>query len=148
MIGDLREKLEPLGRLDLLAAVGAEALNYYSAQGPRGLDDTALGQRARTLHLIGTIKEKLGDLPAAWRNFQEASFTTGELLARRPEDGDRIYNHAQSVYYLGEFAETRGQDQAALRDYLEYKRLAERLIALDPNSADWRAEVADADTDV
>ena len=32
MLGDLRDKLEPLGRLDVLDAVGARALAYYEKQ--------------------------------------------------------------------------------------------------------------------
>ena len=33
MLGDLREKLEPVGRLDVLDAVGARALAYYRKAG-------------------------------------------------------------------------------------------------------------------
>ena len=29
MIGDLREKLEPIGKLDVLASVGDKALDYF-----------------------------------------------------------------------------------------------------------------------
>jgi hypothetical protein len=32
MLGDLREKLEPIGRLDVLDSVGARALDYYEKQ--------------------------------------------------------------------------------------------------------------------
>ena len=36
MLGDLREKLEPIGRLDVLDAVGARALAYYREAGQVG----------------------------------------------------------------------------------------------------------------
>ena len=148
MLGDLRKKLEPLGRLDVLDAVGSRAMAYYNVQAAHGLDDKALGRRARVLHLLGEIQEKRGNLQNALREFQEASATTGELLARSPDDGDRVFNHAQSVYYIGEVAGLRGQDHEALRAFLEYKRLAERLTVIDPNRDDWREEVADANSDV
>ncbi len=144
MLGDLRKKLEPTGRLDVLDAVGGRAMAYYTAQAAHGLDDKALGQRARVLHLLGEIQEKRGNLQNALRDFQEASATTAELLARRPDDGERVFNHAQSVYYVGEVADLRGQAQEALRAFLEYRRLAERLVAIDPSKSDWREEVADA----
>ncbi len=148
MLGDLRKKLEPTGRLDLLDAVGGRAMAYYAAQAAHGLDDKALGQRARVLHLLGEIQEKRGNLQNALRDFQEASSTTGELLARRPDDGERVFNHAQSVYYIAEVADLRGQDEAALRASLEYKRLAERLVAIDPKRDDWQEEIADANSNI
>ena len=35
MLGDLRKRLDPVGRLDVLDAVGARALQYYAHQDPR-----------------------------------------------------------------------------------------------------------------
>jgi len=148
MLGDLRKKLEPLGRLDVLDAVGQRAMAYYTAQAPHRLDDEALGQRARVLHMLGEIQEKRGNLQNALREFQEASTTTSELLARRPDDGDRVFNHAQSVYYVSEVADLRGQDQEALAEALEYKRLAEQLVSINPKRGDWWEEVADANSNL
>lgn len=142
MLGDLRKKLEPLGRLDVLDAVGSRAMAYYTAQAPHVLDDAALGQRAKVLHLLGEIQEKRGDLENALRDFKQASITTAELLARRPDDGERIFNHAQSVYYVSEVADLRGEDDEALRGALEYRRLADRLLAADPKRG--QEELADA----
>ncbi len=34
MLGDLREKLEPLGKLDILDAVGAQAMQYFGQVDP------------------------------------------------------------------------------------------------------------------
>ncbi|MDQ2860754.1 MAG: hypothetical protein M3T55_08515, partial [Pseudomonadota bacterium] len=146
MLGDLRDKLEPLGRLDVLDAVGQRAMAYYNAQAAHGLDDEALGRRATVLHLLGEIQEKRGNLQDALREFKEASATTAELLTGRPDDGERVFNHAQSVYYVSEVADQRGEDQEALREALEYKRLAERLVLIDPKRG--QEEVADANSDI
>ena len=53
MLGDLKDKLEPIGRLDALDAVGSRALDYYQRQDRGALSDEALAQRARALTLIG-----------------------------------------------------------------------------------------------
>ncbi|HEY6986352.1 MAG TPA: toll/interleukin-1 receptor domain-containing protein, partial [Rhodanobacteraceae bacterium] len=53
MLGELRKKLEPVGRLDALDSVGERALAYYSKQDAGSLDADSLGRRARALHLIG-----------------------------------------------------------------------------------------------
>src|SRR5215204_3287254 len=62
MLGDLREKLEPVGRLDVLDAVGARALAYYEGQDKQSLTDDALAQRSKALTLMGEIAASRGDL--------------------------------------------------------------------------------------
>ena len=141
MLGDLRKKLEPSSRLDVLDAVGAKALSYYASEEPYGLDDEALGRRARVLHLLGDIRVQRGDLAGALKDFQEAAGVTARLLARQPDDGTRIFNHAQSVFYIGDLAGRRGQDGEAEQAFLTYQRLAGQLVKLDPRRDDWRAEV-------
>ena len=148
MIGDLRKRLEPEGRLDALDAVGARALAYYAAQHNHGLDAASLGRRARVLHMLGEIRDRRGDLDAALKLFEQASRSTGELLARQPNDPQRIFDQAQSDYWVGYIALRRGQDDAALRQYQDYGRLAERLVKIDPNNPDWLAELDYANLDM
>ena len=57
MLGDLKDKLEPIGRLDTLDAVGSRALAYYQAQDKSELSDEALAQRSRALTLMGEIAQ-------------------------------------------------------------------------------------------
>jgi tetratricopeptide (TPR) repeat protein len=141
MLGDLRKKLEPVGRLDALDSVGERALKYYAAQDAGALDADSLGRRARALHLIGEVDDLRGNLDHALEVFEQASRSTGELLSRAPNDGQRIFDHAQSVYWVGAVAFQRGQNDVAEKSFDEYKALAERLVALDPGKPEWQAEV-------
>ncbi len=79
MLTDLRKRLEPVGRLDLMDGIGPKALAYYAAQNPDDLDARALSQRADALRLMGEISEQRGHLAEALRAFEAASVTTGEL---------------------------------------------------------------------
>ncbi len=142
MLGDLRKKLQPVGRLDALDAVGAQALAYYAAQDAGRLDADSLGRRARALHLIGEIAERRGSLDEALRVFQRAADSTGELMARYPRDGRRIFDHAQSVYWVGYIARRRGRLPQAEASFRQYQALAQQLTRLDANNLDWRIEVA------
>jgi eukaryotic-like serine/threonine-protein kinase len=144
MLGDLREKLQPVGRLDVLDAVGTKALDYYAAQDTDRLDADSLGRRARALHLIGEITERRGSLDDATRVFQRAADSTGELMARYPHDGQRVFDHAQSVYWVGYIARRRGQVAEAETSFRKYQELAQQLTRLDPSNLDWRIEVAHA----
>lgn len=142
MLGDLRKKLQPAGRLDALDAVGTQALAYYAEQDASRLDADSLGRRARALHLIGEIAERRGSLDEALRVFQRAADSTGELVARYPRDGQRIFDHGQSVYWVGFVARQRGQAADAEASFRKYQELAQQLAQLDPNNLDWRIETA------
>jgi len=142
MLGDLRKKLDPVGRLDVLDSVGEKALGYYAKQDANRLDANALGHRSRAMHLIGEMRDKRGQLGEALAAFQSAADTTAQLLSRAPGDGQRIFDHAQSVYWVGYIAWRRGQAQAAEVAFRKYLELAQQLVSIDPNNADWDAEVA------
>lgn len=144
MLGDLRRRLQPVGRLDVLDAVGTRALAYYAAQDPSALDADGLGRRSRALHLIGEIAERRGQLDEAARRFDSAAAATAELLARAPQDGQRLFDHAQSEYWVGFIARRRGDlgaAEAAMRRYGQLARQLEQVALATPGaSAEWRAE--------
>jgi hypothetical protein len=143
MLGDLRERLEPVGRLDALDSVGARALAYFDRQDPHKLDANALGQRSRALHMIGDLRDRRGDRAGALKAFQRAADTTAELLQRDPDNAQRIYDHAQSVFWVAYASDWQaGRSAAAEQAFLEYQRLARQLVAIDPDNLDWQAELA------
>jgi len=141
MLTDLRKKLEPVGKLDVLDTVGRRALVYYSHQKPSELDADALGRRARALQLVAEVRNLRGDSEGALAAFRQTAATTQELLARHPNDGQRIFDHAQSVFWVGQIAWQRG-DIATGRQYFgEYLTQARKLVRLDPKNDAWAAEV-------
>jgi tetratricopeptide (TPR) repeat protein len=146
MLTDLRKKLEPSGRLDAMDGVGRHALMYYAAQKPHDLDAQSLGRRARALRLMGEIMVQRGDLGEALGDFEQASATTQELLARTPHDGQIIFNHAQNVFWVGEISRQRANTARAESSFQQYRQLAEQLTAIDPSNDDWQGEVAYAES--
>ena len=148
MLGDLKDKLEPLGRLDVLDSVGVRALDYYSKQDRGTLTDQGLAQRSKALTLIGQIADLRGDLDGALYRYREALAGTAEALRRSPDDQQRIFDHAQNVFWVGYIALQRGQMREAERQFLEYRRLAGRLTALNPAEKKWQLEKVSADTNL
>ena len=140
MLGDLRQRLEPVGRLDVLDAVGARALAYYEKQDKTDLSDDALAQRSKALNLMGEIAASRGDLDGALRRYREALAGTAEALRRSPDDPQRMFDHAQSVFYVGETAKWRGAINVAAAQFREYRRLADGMIAADPDNPKWQLE--------
>lgn len=140
MLGDLRTKLEPVGRLDVLDAVGARALEYFEKQDKSQLSDEALAQQWRALTLMGEIAINRGDLDGALRRYRQAYAGTAEALRRSPGDPQRMFDHAQSVYWVGEVARQRGRIDEATTQFREYRRLAEQMIKADPDNPKWQLE--------
>lgn len=148
MLTDLRKKLEPVGRLDVLDVVGQRALHYYADQDLATLDADALGRRARALHLVGEVRNTRGDSQGALAAFHQALATTGELLARDPHNGQRVFDQAQSVYWVGYVAWQRGQNAEAEAMFRAYKRYADDLVRIDPHNSAWQMEVSYADSNL
>jgi tetratricopeptide (TPR) repeat protein len=140
MLGDLRDKLEPLGRLDVLDSVGSRALEYYQKQDKSELSDEALAQRSKALTLMGEVANARGDLTGALKHYQEALASTAETLRRYPDDPQRLFDHAQNVYWVGYIAYQRGQVGEAWNRFNQYRRLANRMVALAPANKDYQLE--------
>lgn len=148
MLGDLRSKLEPVGRLDVLDAVGARALAYYEKQDKRSLSDEALAQRYKALTMMGQIAASRGDLDGALRRYREALAGTAEALRRSPKNPERMFDHAQSVFFVGETARLRGDINEAGKQFREYRRLADRMVAADPDNQKYQLEIVYSSTNL
>jgi eukaryotic-like serine/threonine-protein kinase len=140
MLGDLRDKLQAVGRLDAMDAVGERALTYYDAQPSRLLDDAALGRRSRAMQLIGEIAELRGNFDQAATYFRSSAASTEARLRREPQHPPNIYNHAQSMYWSGYVAWKRGLLPEAKRDFDEYLGLTQQLVRIDASNVDWQIE--------
>jgi tetratricopeptide (TPR) repeat protein len=148
MVGDLRNKLEPIGKLDVLDGVGSRVLAYYSRQDTSQLSDDALVQRSQALNLMAEVAFNRGNLPEAEGLYRQAMAGTAEAVRRTPEDPQRIFDHAQNVFYVGEVARFAGRPAEAEAQWREYKRLADQMSALAPDDLKYRMEVLYANEDV
>src|SRR4051794_32218778 len=141
MVGDLKDKLEPIGRLDALDGVGSRVLAYYSKQDTAELSDAALLQRSRALSITAQVAYLRGHYDSATQLYRQAVAGTAEAIRRNPDDPQRLFDHAQNVFWIGEIARKRGEIDQAEAAYREYKRLADQMVALQPDNIKWRMEV-------
>jgi tetratricopeptide (TPR) repeat protein len=129
MLGDLKDKLEPIGRLDALDGVGARVLDYYSKQDASELTDAALSQRSQALSLMAEVATARGDSQTALQLYRQAMAGTAEAMRRSPTNPEPIFQHAQNVFYVGEIAQNAGDLQTAESSFREYQRLARQMVA-------------------
>lgn len=141
ILTDLKSDLEGFGTLKSVTQIGNRAIGYYEGQDIKALTPDQLGRRARVLLMLGEADNKRGDLTAALARYETAAATTQEQLARDPENPQRMFDHAQSVFWVGYIAWQRGDRVAAKRQFTEYHDLAQRLVAKDPANEEWQAEL-------
>ncbi|RKY17839.1 MAG: hypothetical protein DRQ55_14860 [Planctomycetota bacterium] len=148
MLGDLRSRLESLGRLDVLDAVGQRTMDYFRSIPQDSLGDDELLHRSQALAQIAGLRIDQGELPAARDAAAEAVTQARALVARRPADAQAIKNLGNAVFFVGNVELQLGQLPAAMRCFEEYQDLAEQLVQLQPDEPEWRQELAYAWTNL
>lgn len=141
MLGDLREKLTTVGRLDLMRAVDDKAAGYFAALDPRDLSDRALEEQARSLTGIGQVRLEEGNHAEAMVAFREAHARSTALHQRAPDNGQRLFDLAQAQYWIGYVALRQGEYAIAETWLHAYRDSAARLVALAPENFDWQREL-------
>ena len=145
MLGDLKDKLEPIGRLDALDGVGSRVLAYYSKQDASQLTDAALSQRSQALTLMAQVANSRGDSQTAVNLYRQAMAGTAEAMRRDPTNAEAIFEHAQNVFYVGEIAEGSEDYRTAEQSMREYQQLARQMVTLQPDNLKYRMEGQYAD---
>ena len=144
MLGDLREKLEPIGKLSILDAVGRKGMEYFATLDQRDLTDTALSSRAKALRQIGDVRLKQGDMAGAAEAFGEALKLDEELARRHPGDTALLANMAKSEYTMGEAHYMKGELDSAQRWWQRQAATVQRLLELEPDKPERAHDFANA----
>ena len=142
MLGDLRERLESVGRLDALDGVAAKALDYFASVEAGQLNDADLFRRSRALTQIGEVRIAQGDLAAARQQLSAAHASASDLVARQPRNGDWLMGLGAIEFWLGNVDWLQGDLAAAEERFRAYLAVADRLVAIDGAKPEWRMEQA------
>jgi serine/threonine-protein kinase len=142
MLSDLRRKLEPLGRLDILDDVGTQATTYFSSLPAGQFSEDELLSRSQALYQIGSVRLNEGHSAEAVEAFRESLRLAEELSQRAPADTARLFALTQSHFYVGYASWLNDDLESAERQFDAYLVAAEKLSALAPENPDYRMEVA------
>jgi serine/threonine-protein kinase len=142
MLGDLRQRLEPVGRLDALDGVAAKALDYFASVPDEELSDDDRFRQAKALTQIGEVRTAQGDLAGARRSLEEAHPLARDLVARGPSNGDWLMGLGAIEFWLGNVDWLQGDLASAQARFEAYLDVAERLVRLDSARPEWRLELA------
>lgn len=141
MLGDLRSKLEPIGKLDVLDAVGDQATSYFAALGTRGTPQEML-DRAKALRQIGDVRFHQGHLAPALEAFQQSLEEVLALHDAKPDNNDYLFELGQSEFWVGYVAWQRNDLEQAHASMEKYMRYSQELSGRAPDNAAYRMELA------
>ncbi|MEM1181348.1 MAG: serine/threonine-protein kinase, partial [Acidobacteriota bacterium] len=142
MVVDLQEKLDGLGRLDLLQDVGDAAQGYFASVPAEELSTQELMRRARMLYQIGDVHLRRGELGDAVEPMMESLALNRRLVELQPLDDDALFELGQSHFWVGYLHWQLGDLGAAGPPFEAYLDVSRRLVARDPESLEYRQELA------
>src|SRR5262249_33218124 len=117
MTTDLRDKLKPIGRLDLLDDVNQRVLGYYASLGDDNNNSDILIQRSVALANAGDIQKDRGDLAAALKTYSDSLNIRERLAHQRPLNNDWQRYWALGIANVGDVLDLQGKSSAALERY-------------------------------
>jgi tetratricopeptide (TPR) repeat protein len=132
MTSTLRDRLAPVGRLDVLAGLGDAVLAYYDKLGVTegSSDPRALQRRASALSILANVAFDAGRLDEAQAAWRRGLAMREELVAREGRAEQRA-ELVETLSYLGQVELARGEVQAASEAYQSCLRRVEELAPGD-----------------
>lgn len=142
MVGDLRSKLEPLGKLDILDAAGEKALRYYSSLNLDQLTSAELVQNAKVLDQIGEVRIAQGKLPVAVKAFEQSILLSERASRRQPGNDELKLAVGTSHFWIGDAFRMLGDPARALAHFQQYLDISEALSKRHPDNDSYQLERA------
>jgi serine/threonine-protein kinase len=142
MLGDLRTRLQQVGRLELLEEVGRQATAYFNAVPPEALSGDELFRRSQSMYQIGQIRQLEGDLKGAFDAYRDSIAFAQQAVARDPGNGEWQLGLATARFYAGEALRVQGDLKGAMSEYQAYRDIAQRLVDREPQNERWLLELS------
>ena len=142
MLGDLRTKLEPVGRLDILDSVAARSLDYMSSLHTESMSPREIARNSKALNQLGEVRMSQGNLAAAVRVFDQSLALANVAAARDKNDPDLALGLATAHFWVGNALRLQNELAGALAHMREYGRITEELAARHPNNDEYAVESA------
>jgi eukaryotic-like serine/threonine-protein kinase len=142
MLTDLRDKLQPIGRLNILGDVADKAKVYLDGLPKEQMNSARLRQRALMLSNLGYVLQERGKLPEALDVYRE-SLKVNQSLAERDSTNTAIQADIANGYQLlGKALYDRGKLEEAMDAFQHGLKISDHLVKQDPTNREWRYGLA------
>ncbi len=140
MLGDLRKKLEPVGRLDILDDASQRALAYIGSHQPATMSNDALARSSKALNQLGEVRIGQGKLHDALALFKRSLSLAELALKREPDSAPAQLAVATTHFWIGDVYRKQGNLKDALAHYTLYMNGAEALFKAHPENDEYQLE--------
>ncbi len=148
MLGDLRRKLKPMGRLDILNDVGDKALEYFAAVPRDNLTEEELFRYSKAMEQIGQVRINEGNPEQAMEAFQRSLALAQLLTERDPTRADWQQALGRRHFWIGKILWDQRDLDGALNRFQIQRAIAQGLAAADPDNLDRQLSVDQANTNI
>jgi eukaryotic-like serine/threonine-protein kinase len=142
MLGDLRQKLEPVGRLDILDAAGARALTYVESLNPQVMSADELARNAKALNQLGSVRTDQGKTPEALEIYARSIKLADEAVKKEPRNPEALLVLGATHFWIGHNLGLQGKQDEALPHMRAYMKASDMLFSIDPNKKEFQMERA------
>ncbi|HEV7763837.1 MAG TPA: protein kinase [Thermoanaerobaculia bacterium] len=142
IVGDLRTKLESVGRLDVLDGAASRALAYFASLDPEELSGDNLHKNALALAQLGEVRVNEGQLDEAVKMFRESIRFATAAVSRNDKRDEWKLALSNAHFWLGDALRKKGDHAGALRHFRSYLDIARQLADTHPGDAKYEAEVS------
>jgi tetratricopeptide (TPR) repeat protein/energy-coupling factor transporter ATP-binding protein EcfA2 len=142
MVFDLRDKLQPIGRLDLMDGVNASVNAYYEKIGARGATPAFEHRRFAGFTNRGDTLLDQGDGPGALAAYRKGLAIAEALAARDPANTQWQRDLSVSHNKIGDVLKAQGDGPGALAAYRKALTIREALAARDPANTQWQRDLS------
>ncbi|HYU23906.1 MAG TPA: serine/threonine-protein kinase, partial [Thermoanaerobaculia bacterium] len=120
MLGDLRKKLEPVGRLDVLDGAAERSLAYITSLNTARMSPQEIARNSKALNQLGEVRMSQGNLPAALDVFNRSLSLAEVAAARDRKDPDVALSVGTAHFWVGKALWLKGDLWGALVHMREY----------------------------
>src|SRR5439155_20043361 len=108
MVGDLRAKLAPVGRLEILDDVGRKAIEYFQSIPREKMSADELYRRSQAMSQIGEVRRAQGNQKAAMDAYRESVALAEDAVRQDPQKDDWKVGLGAAYFYVGDILRLSG----------------------------------------
>jgi len=148
ILGDLYAKLQPIGRLDVLDAVGDKAIDYFDSVHEHSMTLAALEDRGAAMRQIGEVRMAQGRLDEAMGAYERALADAEIVMIEDPHNNDARFQLGQAQFGVAYVHSERG-DLSQMQHYMQkYLETSRELVQREPQNEAWLQELSYAYTNL
>lgn len=142
MTMSLRDKLDGIGRLDILIDVNRSVEEYYDSFATGKESPEVLRRRSFLMINKGDVMVARGDLVGALQSYRAGMAIRGQLVKQDPANATWQREFAISLDYVGDVLREQGDRTGALSSYSQAMAIRETHVKQDGSDERWLRDLA------